>query len=233
LINLDQRSDRAELMDDPQLGLDEYSRCLADLAKLNRLALAHRPVLQWLAQVTADLPRSQPIRILDVGFGQGDLLRAIGRWARSAGVPVALQGIDSNPRSVHAAHRATPRAMHIHFRSADVFAFEPAPQPDFVISSQFVHHLHDGHVVRYLRWCELHAQRGWFIADLQRNVISYYGFRWLARLAGMHPVVRHDGAVSIARSFRREDWQVLLLQAGLTAGIQQHFPFRLSVERLK
>ena len=233
MINLDQRSEREELMDDPALGVDEYTRCLADLARLNRLALAHRPVLHWLARIAAELPCDRTIRILDVGFGQGDLLRAIERWSRRAGVPVALEGIDRNPRSVHVAHRATPRDMEIVFRSADVFDYEPSPAPDFVVCSQFTHHLDDGQIVRLLQWCDSRTLHGWFIADLRRNALSYYGFRWLARLAGMHPIVRHDGAVSIARSFRREDWQVLLLRAGLVAGIHRHFPFRLCVERLK
>ena len=84
-----------------------------------------------------------------------------------------------------------------------------------------------------MRWLERHAARGWFIADLQRHWFAYYGFRWLARLAGWHRIVRLDGTVSIARSFRRAEWQALLDRAGVDAGIRWHVPFRLCVSRLK
>ena len=42
-------------------------------------------------------------RLLDVGFGHGDMLRAIARWARRRGIAVDLVGVDLNPKSEAAA----------------------------------------------------------------------------------------------------------------------------------
>ena len=54
--------------------------------------------------------------------------------------------------------------MAIAWRTGDVFNYAPDPPPDFVVTSQFTHHLGDADVVRFLRWLEAHAGRGWVIA---------------------------------------------------------------------
>ena len=42
---------------------------------------------------------AKPWRILDVGFGAGDMLARIARWADARGVAVELAGVDLNPKS--------------------------------------------------------------------------------------------------------------------------------------
>ena len=104
-----------------------------------------------------------------------------------------------------------------------------------MVSSLFTHHLTDSQVVEFLRWMEAGAARGWFVNDLHRHALAYEGFRLLSAAAGWHPMVRHDGAISVARGFRRRDWDVLLRRAGLrdVARVRWRMPFRLCVSRLK
>ena len=220
-------------MDGPEVSSDDYRRCLADLAAVNRVTLTHGPTLRWLDRVTAGWPSAAPLSILDVGCGQGDLLRAIHRWAQRRGRTVTLTGLDLNPASATAARDATPSGMAIAWRTGDVFAYAPSPRPDLIVSSQFAHHLGDDQVVELLRWLDRYAARGWFIADLQRHWFAYYGFRWLARLAGWHRIVRLDGTLSIARSFRRAEWRELLGRAGVEGEIRWHVPFRICVARAR
>jgi hypothetical protein len=123
--------------------------------------------------------------------------------------------------------------MAIAYHTGDVFEHAPQPPPDFIVSSQFAHHLTDAELVRFIGWLERHAKRGWFIADLQRHTLAYYGFGLLATVAGWHRVVRHDGMVSVARSFRLGDWARLLGEAGVTAEVRWHVPFRICVGRLR
>ena len=54
----------------------------------------------------------------------------------------------------------------------------------------------------FIRWMEAHARRGWFIGDLHRHWLPYYGFGLLAWLARWHHFVLSDGRISIARSLR-------------------------------
>jgi 2-polyprenyl-3-methyl-5-hydroxy-6-metoxy-1,4-benzoquinol methylase len=225
-MDLSIRSTLPELMDDAGLDPAIYQRCLRDLDRLNRITFTHQAALRWIGDVTRNL---QNVSILDVAYGHGDLLRAIAR----RGVKARLCGIDLNPRSAAAARAATPPDLKIEFLTGDVFAYEPAEKFDFIISSQFTHHLSDPEIIRLLRWCEDLALRGWYITDLHRHALPYYGFRWLARLMFWHRIVRHDGTVSIARSFRRADWEAMLAKAGIAAKISWHFPFRYSISRLK
>jgi SAM-dependent methyltransferase len=231
-----QRSPETELMDTEAVGLDDYRACLEDLAKVNALTLTHRPILKWLDGATRSLKPHERVTVLDVGYGHGDLLRRIHEWSRRRGRPVDLMGIDLNPLSEAIARAATPDAMPIEYRTGDVFAFEPERPIDFVISSQTTHHLSEEQLVGFVRWMERVAARGWFIADLHRHPIPFHGFRLLSRLARWHRFVQHDGPVSIARSFRREDWRRILDAAGLSrseASIRWHVPFRLCVSRLR
>ncbi|MGZ8282885.1 MAG: methyltransferase domain-containing protein, partial [Allosphingosinicella sp.] len=94
----------------------------------------------------------------------------------------------------------------------------------------------DGQLDAFIRFMEAQATRGWLINDLHRHILAYRAFPWLARLLGAHRIVREDGQLSIARSFRREEWQSILAAAGVPDGVARivrRFPFRLCVERLR
>jgi SAM-dependent methyltransferase len=156
------------------------------------------------------------------------------RWAVRRKRHAQLIGYDLNPRSAPAAKARTDPKLKIEFRTGDVFALtEPV---DFVISSLTAHHMTDDELVRFLQWMEASATGGWFINDLHRHWLAYHGFKSLAWLAGFHPFVRHDGPISVARSFRRADWRGLLARAGIDSrfvNIVWRFPFRLCVGRMK
>ncbi|MGI4811573.1 MAG: hypothetical protein ACRYF2_26155, partial [Janthinobacterium lividum] len=112
--------------------------------------------------------------------------------------------------------------------------FDEAPgSVDVIVSSLFTHHLSDAEVVRFLQWMERTARVGWFVNDLHRHPLAYHGFKALSGVARWHPMVRHDGPVSVSRAFTRRDWTRLLDQAGLQARVRWHLPFRYCVGRLK
>jgi SAM-dependent methyltransferase len=227
------RAQLTELMDEPST-YEEFRDCLRDLEKVNRTVLSYRPTLRWLKQFTGRA--AAPLHIVDVGSGGGDTLRHIDRWAQQQNLPVRLTGIDLNSHAARAAREFSGPASRIEWISSDAFSWRP-PQPvDLVISSLFTHHLSDGEIVRFLEWMEQTAARGWFINDLSRGRISYYGFKLLARVMRWHRFVQHDGPVSILRSFTAEDWQGYLRAAGLASlpiQIQPVRPGRLCVSRVK
>lgn len=233
-MDLSQRSDLPEVMNDAATPPEVFARCLADLAAVNRWTLTHRPTLRFLDRATRGWPAGTPIWVLDVAYGDGDLLRAIHNWAAGDGLDPVLAGIDLDPRSADIAAAATPPGMAIDWRTGDVFDHVPDPAPDFIVSSQFAHHLTDAQVVAFIRWMERHARHGWLISDIQRHVIPYYGFRVLARIMGWHPIIREDGTISIARALRMSEWRALLAEAGVAqARVRWHFPFRVTVTRLR
>ncbi|MDR3521856.1 MAG: methyltransferase domain-containing protein [Acidocella sp.] len=232
-MDLSVRSDLPELMDADDLPLADYNQCLTDLAAVNRVTLTHRATIDFLEMATKTWAAGAEISVLDVACGQGDLLRAISRWATKRGFVATLTGVDLNPRSAVAAQSATLPSQNITYFTGDVFAFTPATQPDFIVTSQFTHHLADADIIRLLTWMQATAWCGWHIADLHRHFIPYYGFRVLCRLFGWHKIVRYDGTISIARSFTRADWERYLAAANIKAKIRWHMLFRYGVSRLQ
>jgi SAM-dependent methyltransferase len=228
-----QRSSMIELMDAPDLDPAIYARCLADLAAVNRVTFTHRTTLRWLARALAGQAAGSRVRILDVACGHGDLLRALARFGARKGFAFELTGIDMNPRSAIAARAATPAGLPIRYVTGDVFAYTPEPAPDFIVSSQFTHHLSAPEIVRLLGWMEQQALRGWQITDLHRHRLAYYGFPLLARLMRWQRIVRHDGQVSVARGFTAAEWREMVAEAGVPAVVSWRLPFRHTVSRIK
>ena len=225
------RSRQDEQMDAADLAPEVYEKVLHDLARVNRVTFTAWPTLAFLKQAVGDAKR---FRVMDVGFGDGDVLRAVSRWARKRGIDAELVGVDLNEKSVKAAQDATPPGMAIEYRAGD-YADQAGPF-DFVISSQVTHHMTDPQLLAFLRYMEAEARRGWLICDLHRLAFSYWGFPLLARLLMVHRIVREDGQLSIARSFRKSEWEDYLRQAGIAPGqvrIVRRFASRLCVERVK
>ena len=232
------RSDAAELMDADDVDYDTFRGCLSDLATVNRLSLGYRPTLEFLHRLARDgrWPKDRALRVIDVGCGYGDTLRAIAHWAAKRGLAIDLTGVDRNRWSARAAAEATPQGMNIAWRTADIFDYRPDDSVDVIVSSLFAHHLDDAALLRFLVWMEGAAALGWFINDLHRHQLAFSGFKAASRALRLHPFVQHDGPVSFARSFVAADWRRMLAEAGIrpdAARISRRFPFRLCVDRTK
>jgi 2-polyprenyl-3-methyl-5-hydroxy-6-metoxy-1,4-benzoquinol methylase len=222
-----------ELMDG-DCSYEDFRGCLRSLEQINRWLLGYRPTLAWLNRLPAGL--SDPVHIVDVGCGGGDLLRQISTWARRRGIAVQLTGIDLNPHAARAAAESTPKELKIVWVTGDVLEYRTEKPVDIVVSSLMAHHLEDEGVVALLRWMEATAQVGWFINDLERSEWSCWLFEWVERIAGWHRFVRHDGPASFRRAFREEDWVRLLTVADVprnAVSVEHWRPGRLCVGRWK
>jgi 2-polyprenyl-3-methyl-5-hydroxy-6-metoxy-1,4-benzoquinol methylase len=212
-------------MDNAALSAQDFALVLAQLAQVNALTLAHRPTLAFLKSAV----KTKRFRLLDVGFGQGDMLRRIATWAKGRGLDATLVGIDLNPNGAPAARAVASAHTNIDYRTGD---YATLSEPfDFVISSLVTHHMTHEQLITFLRFMDRRAQIGWFVNDLHRHRAASVGFSVLARLMRWHPIVCHDGKLSIAKSFRPHDWTALLAEAGVKkARVFRAFPFRLCVE---
>lgn len=220
-----------EQMDAPDLPESIYADVLAGLGRVNAATLAARPTLNFLRRAVR---KNEPFRLLDVGFGDGGMLRSIHRWSKKQGLAYELVGIDLNPRSEAVARARHPRNSAISYRTGD-YAPLGNEHWDFIISSLVTHHMSDNERHAFLLFMERHAALGWFVNDLHRHSFPYYGFPLLARMLAVHRIVRQDGQLSIARSFTPSEWALMLDKAGLShaARIRRYFPFRLCVERIR
>ncbi|HZW87300.1 MAG TPA: methyltransferase domain-containing protein [Gallionella sp.] len=225
-----QRSTQAELMDTEPLGFAAFHAYLCDLTLINICTLAYRPTLRWLRLVVGK--SQQPVSVIDIGSGGGDMLRRIWKWAGRHKINVDLVGADLNPWSKQSAEKTTAHGAPIHFETSDIFDFDPERRADFIISSLFTHHLTDEEVIRFIQWMDAHAVHGWFINDLHRHPVPHFLIKWFTRFFGFNRLVQYDAPLSVARAFVRADWHRLLIAADIPmerVRITWYFPFRYGV----
>ena len=203
---LETRAVADETMDDPALDAGTYTAVLHDLARVNTLTMARRPTLNFLARTASSWTK---LRMLDVGFGDGDMLRAIARWAQRRGVAVELVGIDLNPRSIAAAREATPAGFAIDYRTGD-YAHLAGEGWDCVISSLVAHHMTREQLVAFLRFMDREARAGWLINDRHRHGFAYTAWPLLGRV----------GPHVLQRRLRRSDAGRMSVVLGRVAGLQ-------------
>ncbi len=224
-----------EEMDAAELAPARYARVLNDLSRINRLTLAARPTLGFLERVRSrNTANPRAWRILDVGFGSGDMLARIARWGERRGVALDLTGVDLNPKSLAVAEaRLDDRARLVTGDYRDL----AGQRWDLILSSLVTHHMTSTERTAFLRFMDAEAALGWLVNDLHRQRFAFAGFPLLAALAGVDPIVRRDGQLSVGRSFRRAEWTAMLADAlPESAGacrIFTSFPSRLCVERVR
>jgi len=226
--------EREEEMDAADLPPGRYAKVLADLALINALTLAARPTLGFLDRVRARGVGNRPWRILDVGFGAGDMLARIARWGARRGVALDLAGVDLNPGSAPVARARLGAAVTL---TTGDYRDLAGQGWDIILSSLVAHHMTAAQRIEYLRFMEAEAARGWLVNDLHRRRLPFAGYPLLAALAGVDPIVRRDGQLSVGRSFRPAEWHQMLAEAlpGAAAEcrIFRSFPYRLCVEHVR
>jgi SAM-dependent methyltransferase len=155
-----------------------------------------------------------PVRILDVGSGSAGVARMIARWARRAGLDVSVTGLDLSPQATAWARRESAGIPKLTFVRGDARALPFAEGSfDYVICSLFLHHLSEDDIVSLLRGFARLAVRGFVLADVLRRRRAWLWAK-LVTLFG-HAVVRHDGPLSVRRSFTLAEIGSVAARAGL------------------
>ncbi len=229
------RSDQTEWLDGADLDPGALARVLHDLANFNGMFLGHYPLLRWLGRAVRASQSGAPLTLVDIGCGYGDLLRAIRRWSRRRNLDINLLGVDLNPETIRIAREATDAADRIDYQAMNVFDLALATPIDLMVSSLVTHHLSDSEIVEFLRLMEKSARRGWAICDLQRSRFLFHFIGLSSRAARFHPMITHDGQISVARSLTRAEWEQRLAEAGVSAADApiQWFLFRFLIGRLR
>lgn len=213
--DLSRRSTEVEWLDTADTSPAELEAVLRDLARFNGAMLGRQAVINWLDAAVSRIPQRTQLTLIDVGCGYGDLLRAIRGWADKRGLNISLIGLDLSRETIRIAQTATNEELGIEYRVMDVFDFVPPAPVDFIVSSLLTHHMSDESIVKFLRWMERTACRGWMIYDLQRHQLPFHFIGLVGRLTRLHPIVVHDGRISVARSLTRAEWTARLQEAGI------------------
>jgi len=222
------RSYELEYIDTGNYTAAEYYDCIGELQLVNRwMGDAHTLKSTLFREIEhEDLRR---FSVLDVGAGSGELLRVTATWARETGRTVQAVGLELNERSALSIVQESRGFPEITSVRGDALAL-PFGDTDFdyVICSLFTHHFAEDQIIKILREMNRVARRRIIVIDLHRHPVAYFLYTTLGKLVLKNRLTRHDGALSILRSFKAEELLALAKRAGLRGvGVSRHFPYRL------
>ena len=200
---------------------------LGHVTAVNRWLGGWRSVVLHLPAV---LPAEGPARLLDVGTGSGEAAIVAAEWARRNGRELHITATDANPAIVEIARRRTAGYSEIRVEAADALAL-PYPDGAFHVAmlTLTLHHFEGEAAVRVLRELGRVARGGIVVSDLDRSWANYLGARLLAwTIWARNPLTRHDGPLSVLRSYTRDEILALAGEAGLRdARVHRHLFERL------
>lgn len=211
-----------EWMDVAEEATPELERDLLNLESLNRHFGARRIVLEKL---TALLRQREPLHILDLATGGGDIPRAIVRQARALQCPVAVTAVDRQAATLRIAEKFSTGFPEIRYLRADITDFAPDKPADVVMCNLALHHFEESDVIRILRQCRLKAGRATLVTDLRRSLLAHAAIVGVTELFYREPMTRHDARVSAARAFSYAEMRRLAVAAGWWGFEHRRCPF--------
>lgn len=222
------RSYQLEDIDTGNYTPEEYEGCISELQLVNRwMGDAHALKQTLLKDVEQNSVRE--FSVLDVGAGSGELLRVAAVWARETGRKFKGVGLELNERSAQAILEESKGFPEISSVRGDALQLPfQDDECDYVMCSLFTHHFVDEKVIHILREMDRVARRRIFVIDLHRDPVPYFFYTTLGKLVLKNRLLRHDGALSILRSFKADEMVRLGQAAGLRdVWVEHHFPARL------
>ena len=210
-----QRSREKEIMDDLNCSGPVLEQTLRELKTINRWLGGNKVTTQGLSEVVQRFPQEQ-YRVVDLGCGGGDMLAVMQDWAQQEQVSMQLIGADANAHTIALAQQRQQQLQGIRWQVANVF--DPAffeEQVDIATCTLFTHHFTDEELVALFQGLKQKVRLAIVINDLHRHPLAYYSIKWLTRWFSKSPMVQHDAALSVLRSFKRRDWKSIFAQARL------------------
>ncbi|MVN22834.1 methyltransferase domain-containing protein [Mucilaginibacter arboris] len=205
------RSTEEEIMDDFTLPETELFPVLEGLERINTVLGGYQVFYDAFKQL--NLKSSETVS--DWGCGGGDGLRKLARWAKRRHLSIRFTGLDATPATIRFAKLRAASFSNIKFIQADVLKDVQAEKYDYVISSLFTHHFDDRNWVVLIQKMLASCRKAVIINDLHRHPLAYYSFIATARLFSRTTMIRQDGALSVLRSFTKQDLVNLLQGAGI------------------
>jgi 2-polyprenyl-3-methyl-5-hydroxy-6-metoxy-1,4-benzoquinol methylase len=226
MMGFKNRSDEFEIMDDMTMEGKELRRTLDLLASINLWLGGNSLTLDGIKKILESHPREKPVRIVDLGCGNGDMLRQLQRFGVKSGYQFELIGIDANRDSIAYAEELSASMANLSFKTLNIFSEEfEELEYDIAIATLFMHHFSDREITKLVSDIKAKSRMGVLINDLHRSEMAYALF-WLLSLFFRNKVARNDGLVSIRKAFRRSDLEKYARQIPGKSSIEWRWAFR-------
>jgi 2-polyprenyl-3-methyl-5-hydroxy-6-metoxy-1,4-benzoquinol methylase len=193
------RSDKLEILDQPDIPAADIRRNLYELSVINRYLGGHGITLNGFKQLAKN---EKTVHVCEIGCGGGDNLKAIEKKMAGIDMHLVFTGIDINPDCVGVAKQMIWLSP-VQFLVRDYKKVHFDIKPDILFCSLFCHHFTEPELILMFRWLHVNSRYGFFINDLHRNPIAYYSIRLLTALFSKSYLVRNDAPLSVLRGFKK------------------------------
>lgn len=213
LVNTSRRSEAPEIMDNFSMEGEILRDALDKIASINRLLGGNKVTLQGVTTLikntgTFSNNTAKEISILDVGCGNGDMLRTLADYAAKNNLKFKLIGIDANNYTIGHAQQLSKNYPNISYVCTDIFnEIEQQSTYDVILCTLTLHHFKNPEILKLMNGFRNQAEMGIVVNDLHRSAIAYYLFLAICFVFRLNKMSKDDGLVSILRGFKKADLQ--------------------------
>lgn len=200
------RNKALEIMDTQRVASEVLEQVYKDIDTCNRLLGGEAITLRAVWQLIQQTPKAS-YTILDVGCGDGSMMRKLSRFLHARGVSHNIIGVDLKQDILDLAAQQSEGFPALSFQQGDILEANSSLSCDIVITTLTLHHFEEEKMDAFLNTFVRLARVGVVINDLQRSRLAYVLFRLFSALWLKTHVAKHDGLVSITRGFRKKELQ--------------------------
>lgn len=226
MMDMKHRSDEREIMDDFTLEGAHLRSNLDILATINKWLGGNQITLQGIRTLLKNAAKGAKFVIVDLGCGNGDMLRRVSKLGADLGLDFELIGIDANLDTICYAQELSKGYVNISYVQMNIFSEEfNEMKYDIALSTLFLHHLSDVEIIDKLNLLKESARVGIIVNDLQRSKMAYFLFGIISFFIN-NRIVRNDGLVSIRRGFRKRELINFSKELQLESAVDWKWAFR-------
>jgi ubiquinone/menaquinone biosynthesis C-methylase UbiE len=216
-----------EIIDGPPVPFKDMACCMTDISRVNALFGGRMVTMVHVKRLLAAMPADRLVTVLDVGTGAGDIPRELVRWARRQGRRIRIFALDRDAATLQIAAKLVRDYPEISFLRGDALSLPiRAGSVDLTISAMTLHHLEPDAGVRYLAEMDRAARVGFVVNDLVRSRLAHWVVWLITRFITRGAISRHDGPLSVRRSYTPGEVSRLCERAGLKGvDVVHHWPY--------
>jgi 2-polyprenyl-3-methyl-5-hydroxy-6-metoxy-1,4-benzoquinol methylase len=225
-IDTTHRSKEIEIMDDLEMEGELLINSLDKLATINKWLGGNLISMNGLKKLLENKPKEKTYRIIDLGCGNGDILRRVAKFGRENGWKFELLGIDANQATVDYAIELSTNFPELTFQKEDVLAADfDKHKYDIALCTLFLHHFEDDVALAFIQTIYKNATIGIVINDLHRHKLAYHLFK-IVTFPIKNEMIKRDGLTSILKAFKRKDFEEFSKKLNSSSTIKWRWAFR-------
>ena len=207
------RSSQAELLDDFEVKGEDLNRNLEELELVNKW-LGGRPILK--KGIDLSLKKGFNFnKVVDLGCGGGDLLEYSHKLLKDKRENIEYLGYDLNKNVLDFANDRV-KGDSIKFIQQNAMAIDEFKTGNTLyLATLFFHHFTETQIIEFLKSFKSTQNSFLIINDLHRHPLAYYSIKVLTQLFSSSKMVKNDAPLSVARAFKRTDWNHIFESAEL------------------